>query len=102
MESIKEFAAAIVPVLLPYGIKRVAIFGSFARGEAGRESDIDILVEFHEPRRRPLGLLAWVRLERELSQRLGRKVDLVSFAGLRPRLREEIEKEMVVVYEAAE
>jgi predicted nucleotidyltransferase len=63
---------------------------------------MDILVEFHEPRKRPLGLLAWIRLERKLSQRLGRKVDLVSFAGLRPRLREEIEKEMVVIYEAAE
>lgn len=32
MESIKEFAVKILPVLLPYGVKRVAIFGSFARG----------------------------------------------------------------------
>jgi len=102
VELVKEFAAKALPVLLPYGIKRVAIFGSFARGEASQESDIDILVEFLEPRRRPIGLLTWVRLERELSQRLGRKVDLVSFTGLRLKLREEIGKEMVVVYEAME
>ncbi len=69
MELIKELAAKVLPVLLPYGIKRVAIFGSFARGEVSQESDIDILVEFLEPRRRPIRLLAWVRLERELSQR---------------------------------
>lgn len=102
MEAVKEFAEKVLPVLLPYGIKRIAIFGSFARGEASQESDIDILVEFLEPRRNPVGLLTWVRLERELSQRLGRKVDLVSFSGLRPRLRAEIEREMVVIYEATE
>jgi len=100
MEALEELAEKIIPVLLPYGIKRIAIFGSFARGEASQESDVDILVEFFEPRRIPVGLLSWVRLERELSQRVGRKVDLVSFSGLRPRLRKEIEREMVVIYEA--
>ncbi len=87
-------------LLLPYGVKKIAIFGSVARGEMGQESDIDILVEFAEPRKQPIGLLTWVRLERELSERLGRKVDLISYSGLRPEKRVAIEKEMVVVYEA--
>jgi predicted nucleotidyltransferase len=100
MESIKEFAAKILPVLLPYGIKRVAIFGSFARG--GSRERHRHLGGVPRAEEKTSGLLAWIRLERKLSQRLGRKVDLVSFAGLRPRLREEIEKEMVVIYEAAE
>jgi hypothetical protein len=99
MMSIEEIAAKVIPILVPYGVKRIAIFGSAARGEVGEESDIDILVEFAEPRKQPIGFLTWVRLERELSERLGRKVDLISYSGLRPALKAAIEKEMVVVYE---
>ena len=101
METIEEIAEKVVPILLPYGVKRIAIFGSFARNEASQESDVDILVEFAEPRKLPIGFLTWVRLERELSERLGRKVDLISFAGLRPSLRAMVKKEAVVIYERA-
>lgn len=96
---LREVAEKVVPVLVPLGVKRIAIFGSFARREETQESDIDILVEFEEPRKQPLGLLTWVRLERELSERLGRKVDLVSYSGLRASLRAQIEAEMVAIYE---
>jgi predicted nucleotidyltransferase len=89
----------ILPMLLPYGIRRVAVFGSYARGEETPESDIDILVDFEEPRRQPLGLLAWVRLERELSERVGRRVDLVSTGGLSRNLRPYVEAEMETLYE---
>ena len=87
----------IMPVLEPYGIKRVALFGSFARGEETPESDIDLLVDLEEPRKKPLGLLKWVGLEAELAKRLGRKVDLVF--KLKPRIQPYVEREMVVIYE---
>ena len=94
-----ELKQKILPVLEPYGIEHVALFGSMARGEETPESDIDILVDFQEPRKKPLGLFAWMGLEEELSSRLGRKVDLVSAKGLKSRIRPTVEKEMVILYE---
>jgi len=99
MERFDELREKILPVLLPYEVKQLAVFGSVVRGEDTADSDIDILVEFEEPRKKPLGLLTWVRLERELSERLGRKVDLVSSRGLRRHIRPFVEAEMVVLYE---
>jgi len=90
----------IIPVLEPYGIKRVVLFGSVARCEETPESDIDILVEFEESRKRPFGLFKFIELEEELSKRLGRKVDLGT--TLKPRIRPYVEKEMVVIYEKSQ
>ncbi len=75
-------------------ITMVGIFGSMARGEAKKKSDIDLLVRFSKRK----SLLAVVRLERELSEALGRKVDLLTEGALSPYLRERILKEMRVVY----
>ena len=99
MERFEELKEKILPLLLPYGIKRLALFGSVVRREDTTESDIDILVEFEEPRKKPLGFFTWVRLEQELSERLGRKVDLVSNEGLNRHVRPYIGAEMVMLYE---
>lgn len=62
----------------------VGVFGSMVRGEATEKSDLDLLVKFTGRK----SLLALVRLERELSAALGRKVDLLTEASLSPYLRE--------------
>jgi len=67
------------------------------RGEAGPESDIDLIVDFI----RPTGFLALVKLERELSETLGRKVDLLTPDAISPHLRDHILDEQQVIYEAA-
>lgn len=74
----------------------VAIFGSMARGEAGPQSDIDLLLRFSKRK----SLLTLVRLERELSAALGRKVDLLTEAAISSYLRERIMRELRVLYEA--
>ena len=68
-----------------YEVERIGYFGSYARGEQTKDSDIDILVEF----RRPLG---WVffDLQELLEQKLQQKVDLVSIKALKEQLRDEI------------
>ncbi len=71
------------------------------RGEETVESDLDILVRFAEPPRRPLSLITWGRLERELEQRCGRKVDLVSARGLSRHLRPLVEADKVILYAEA-
>ena len=57
-----------------YGIRSLDVFGSRARGDARKNSDIDLLVTF----RKPIGLFQFVRIQREISEELGMKVDLVT------------------------
>ena len=77
-------------------VAMIGVFGSMARGEASDQSDIDLLVGFS----RRKSLLTLVRLEREISTALGRKVDLLTEAAISPYLSERIMSELRVVYEA--
>ena len=75
------------------GVKSLAVFGSLARGEATRTSDIDILVEFD----RPVGLFEFIRLKLYLEDLTGRWVDLVTPEAIRPAMRAAILNEAVHV-----
>jgi predicted nucleotidyltransferase len=80
------------PLLDGFGVARLSLFGSFARDEGRADSDVDLLVEFS----RPIGLFEFVRLQRELADRLGRSVELVTPTALKPQLRDRILGEAVV------
>lgn len=69
-------------------IRRLSVFGSAIRGELRAESDLDILVEF-EPDHTP-GLFSVIRMEMELSETLGRKVDLRTPDDLSQYFRDEV------------
>ena len=99
MDRFEELREKKLPLLLPWGVKRVALFGSVVRGEDTSESDVDILVELKPPDERPPIGLKWFGLEQELSHILGREVDLVSESALSPYIRPYVEKELVVLYE---
>ncbi|MBI2887313.1 MAG: nucleotidyltransferase family protein [Chloroflexi bacterium] len=77
------------------GITYLALFGSYARGEATPGSDVDLLVRFSQPK----GLIALVKIQRELSEKLGRPVDLVTEASLSPYLRNRIKAQLRPIYE---
>jgi predicted nucleotidyltransferase len=76
-----------------YSVTSLEIFGSHVRGEATADSDLDILVEFGTT---PT-LFSFVRLENELSQLLGVKVDLVMKDSLKPALGAHILAEAIPV-----
>ncbi len=76
-----------------YGVRSLALFGSYARNEQCESSDVDLLVEFDEVP----GLFGFVRLERELSELLGAHVDLVMRDALKPRIRHRILHEMTTI-----
>jgi predicted nucleotidyltransferase len=81
---------------MPYGPERIGLFGSFARGEEHPESDIDILVKFKET----ISLLDLVRIHNELSQKLGKKIDLVTEPSLKnERFKKHIYKDLRIIYE---
>ncbi len=73
------------------------LFGSFARGEETEDSDVDLLVEFD--RSLPIGLFAYLRMHRELEEKLGRKVDLVEEGTLRPAAQKTADRDLKVIYE---
>ena len=73
------------------------LFGSFARGEEREDSDVDVLVKFD--RSIPIGLFAFVRMHRELEEKLGRKVDLVEEGTLRPAAQRTANHDLKVIYE---
>lgn len=73
-----------------YPIHRMALFGSWARGEAREDSDVDVLVEVD-----PSIGLRFVELGEELERALGRRVDLVSRRAIKPSLWERIEPELI-------
>lgn len=81
------------------GVRRLGLFGSALRGELRPDSDIDLLVEF-EPGRVP-GLVHLSALELELSEVLGREVDLRTAADLSRHFREEVSASARVLYDAA-
>jgi len=100
MDRFDELREKILPVLLPCGVKRISLFGSVVREEDTPESDVDILVALKPPHERPpLGLFKWIALEEELSQKLGRTVDLVTEDGVSPYILPYIEQEKVILYE---
>lgn len=90
----QEIYNKIVRFLKNQGVKKVAVFGSYVRGEEKPESDIDIIVEFSERK----SLLKLVQIERELSEALGIKVDLLTEKSISPYLIDTIKREMEVVY----
>lgn len=81
------------------GIRSLAVFGSVLRDDFTEASDVDMLVEF-EPGKR-VGLFAFARIERELSELIGRKVDLNTEATLSRYFRDEVMAEVETLYIAA-
>ncbi len=75
------------------GVRSLAVFGSFARGDARDDSDVDILVDFKER----TTFDAYMDLKFYLEDILGRPVDLVTQRALRPMLRERVESEAIDV-----
>ncbi|MBI2459845.1 MAG: nucleotidyltransferase family protein [Parcubacteria group bacterium] len=93
-EKIIELQKKITPILEKNGVVRASVFGSFARGEETLESDIDILVELQKDK----SLLDLIHLKNELEDLLRRKVDLLSYGGVNPRLKKYIYKDDIKIY----
>lgn len=90
----EEIFDKIVQMLKNEGAKKIGVFGSYVRGEERPDSDIDVIVEFSDRK----SLLELVRIERELSEELGIKVDLLTEKSISPYLIDTIHKEMEVIY----
>ena len=80
-------------------IKKLALFGSVLRSDFRPESDVDMLVEFDEGV--SVGMIRLGTIEAELSDLVGRRVDLNMADCLSPYFRDEVLKEATAIYDAA-
>ncbi len=92
LDDIKKILQQHKPELSEkWKVKSLGIFGSYVRGEAGKNSDLDLLVEIDDPK---MGLLKFIALENYLSDLLGIKVDLVEKQALTPAIGRHMTKEV--------
>jgi predicted nucleotidyltransferase len=92
--TLEEIKSKVSDTARQYGVKRAYLFGSHARGEASAESDIDICIEKGKIRT----LFELSGFCADLEERLGSKVDIVTTASIKGDFREQIEKDMVLLY----
>ena len=90
----KKSRESIVAILTRYGAERIAVFGSYARGEAGNRSDIDILVRFA----RPKSLIQLVQIEDEIRKSIHMNVDLVTEKAVSPYIAGRIHHDEMVIF----
>lgn len=84
--TLGELREAILSVAREHGVRNVRVFGSFARGEQRKSSDVDLLVDFPEH----FSLLDVAGLKNALEEATGRKVDVISERRIKPALRDAI------------
>ena len=87
--TITQIQQSATPILKRYDVKKAAIFGSYARNEQHRDSDIDMLVEFQCKK----SYFDLVDLELELQESIGKKFDCITYKSIHPLLRTRILKE---------
>jgi predicted nucleotidyltransferase len=86
IQGLQTHRPTILRIATRHGARNVRVFGSIVRGDAGPNSDIDLLVEL-EPGRTLLDVIA---LEQDLEELLGRPVEVLTDGGLSPYLQERI------------
>ena len=93
MMNLNELREKILPILKKWGVKKASVFGSYVREEAGEDSDVDIIVEINDE----LSLLDFIEFKLEIEDVIGKKVDLLEFATIKPILKDRILKEQVAL-----
>ncbi|MBD5466957.1 MAG: nucleotidyltransferase [Lachnospiraceae bacterium] len=95
MPDISEIKRIVVPIAHFYGVKRLYLFGSYAKGTASEKSDVDLLVE----KGKPMSLLKLSGMRQMVQEALNLSVDLVTTAGIEDNFRKEIAGTEILLYE---
>lgn len=99
--TLAEIKEKTSPILNEYGIMYAGVFGSYARGDARPDSDVDILVRFNRDKKH-FSLWDLVGFQRKLSERLGRDVDVVSEDAIVSYFKDYIYRDLKTIYTSHE
>ena len=87
-KKINSLKKIIVPILKKNDVVEAGIFGSYARGEQKKDSDIDLLIKYNQKKRK--SLLDLVGLKYALEDKLNKKVDILTYKSINHLLKKEI------------
>lgn len=93
MDKINDIKIQIVPILREAGVSHSFVFGSYARKESGKNSDIDLIVEFD----RQKSLLDLIALKLKLEKKIGTKIDVLTSDSIHQNIRNLIRKEKIQI-----
>ena len=96
MLTIEEIKRAVTPICERYGVERLSLFGSYARGEADEKSDVDLIVDKYDSKR--LVGFEWGGLYADIQEALGVDIDLLSRKSTRQKFLDKIAKDEVLIY----
>lgn len=91
--KLAKIRGLVLPVLKKYDVKRAAVFGSYARGEETKTSDVDMMVEFSGKK----SLLDLVGLQQDLEETTGVKFDVSTFKAIHPLIKDQVYREQVAI-----
>lgn len=95
MPEIETIKTVIKPVAIEYGLKRIYLFGSYAKGTATEDSDIDLLIE----KGKPMSLLKLSGFRQAVEELFNLSIDVVTTAGISEEFHREIAGTEVLLYE---
>jgi uncharacterized protein len=84
----------IIEICRKNDIAFCALFGSYARQQANDKSDVDLLIRFSKPK----SLLGHISISHQLQDALGKEIDLVTESELSPHIRENVLRDLKVIY----
>lgn len=95
MPGIETIKTIIKPIAIEYGLKKIYLFGSFAKGTANEDSDIDLLIE----KGKPMSLLKLSGFRQDVEDQMRRPVDVVTTTGIEKEFAETIQGTEILLYE---
>jgi uncharacterized protein len=93
--NLDKFKKQIAEICRENNIAMLGVFGSVSRGDDTARSDVDLLIKL----KKPIGLLEFIRLEDKFVEVLGKRVDLATEDSLHPLIKQNVLKDLKVIYE---
>lgn len=91
--NLKKIKDKLIPILKRNNVIKASVFGSYARGEDTKKSDIDMMIKY----KGKMSLLDLIGLEQELKEKTGIKFDITTYKAVNYLIRDQVYKEQVLI-----
>lgn len=91
--NLKTIKNKLIPILKQNGVVKASVFGSYARGEETKKSDMDMMIKY----KGKMSLLDLIGLEQELEEKTGIKFDITTYKAIHYLIKDQVYKEQVVI-----